>query len=108
MRPLDFGDAEEGHKCGPPRLNVARFGEGSEQLDGGDLDRIAFHGPADVDPEVVALFGGLELGEDLLIAGVVELEVLVVAGDDAEAAAGALEGAVTRGLVDQSGISFHG
>src|SRR6185312_15247392 len=67
------------------------------------LQRVALDIAAYVDAEMILLVRRLELREDLLVACFVKAKITVVAGDDAEAAAGALEGALARVAVRRAG-----
>ena len=93
-------------------IDVARFGLGLEQLDGSYFESVPLDGTSDVDAEVIGFFGGLQLGEDLLIAGGIELQIVIIAGEDAEAAGCTLEGAVAGVAVRVGGdaagaVSVH-
>src|SRR5262249_55286299 len=65
----------------------------------GDLDLVARDRSLDRGANVVGLLGRLERGDRLLVAGVVELEVLAVRGEDSVAAVLARERAFDRMLV---------
>ena len=63
---------------------------GLQQPDGGDFQGVALKVSCDVDAKVVFLVRGFEGFEDLGISLGVELQELLVLGDNAETAGGAL------------------
>src|SRR5688572_17396047 len=81
------------------RSSDRRILPGSAQREGRELDRLARALADHVRAQVVLLVGGLERGQHLLAARLVELHVGAVRRDQTVAAPGALHGAAGRVLV---------